>query len=162
VEVVRDAYFLEIGTNVMTVFGCTDPKRIPWGEVGVEYVVECTGAFTRMDQARDHLHSGVKKVVIAGNTDDDLVLPSVDAPRILMTGLNKNGYQYNMEIVSIAYTSQTSSNPATDQKWERYSNDVLDLILHMAHFNAFPPLNYRHVSSLVEYRRCIRVFHLCI
>jgi glyceraldehyde 3-phosphate dehydrogenase len=50
-----------------------DPAKLPWGELGVEVVLECTGLFTDGDKARAHLEAGADKVLISapgkGNVD---------------------------------------------------------------------------------------------
>ena len=50
-----------------------DPSRLPWGELGVEVVLECTGLFTDADKARAHVEAGADKVLISapakGNVD---------------------------------------------------------------------------------------------
>jgi glyceraldehyde 3-phosphate dehydrogenase len=54
-----------------------EPGKIPWGKAGVEIVVESTGFFTDANVARDHMHDGVKKVIIsapAKNEDVTVVL----------------------------------------------------------------------------------------
>ncbi len=54
-----------------------DPSDLPWGDYGVDVVIECTGAFTNAGQSADHLESGAKKVIIsapARNEDITLVL----------------------------------------------------------------------------------------
>src|SRR5437773_6232209 len=59
------------------VFSERDPASIPWGLVGAEIVIESTGRFTKAEDARKHLHDGVKKVIIsapAKNEDVTIVL----------------------------------------------------------------------------------------
>lgn len=59
------------------VFAQPEPGKIPWGELGVEYVIESTGRFTDGNLARAHLDAGAKKVVItapAKNEDVTVVL----------------------------------------------------------------------------------------
>ncbi len=59
------------------VFSERDPAAIPWGLVGAEIVIESTGRFTKAEDARKHLHDGVKKVIIsapAKNEDITIVL----------------------------------------------------------------------------------------
>ncbi len=59
------------------VFSERDPSSIPWGLVGAEIVIESTGRFTKAEDARKHLHDGVKKVNIsapAKNEDITIVL----------------------------------------------------------------------------------------
>ena len=45
-----------------------DPAKLPWGELGVDFVLECTGLFTSKTKAAAHLAGGAKKVVIASHT----------------------------------------------------------------------------------------------
>lgn len=51
------------------VFHEPDPARIPWGEAGVESVVEATGRFLRRDRAAAHLRDGVRTVLLSANSD---------------------------------------------------------------------------------------------
>lgn len=42
-----------------------DPENLPWGELGVDVVLECTGKFTKVDDAKKHIKAGAKKVIIS-------------------------------------------------------------------------------------------------
>ena len=77
----------------VTVFNISDPKEIPWSEVGVDYVLESTGLFTTVEKASQHFVGGAKKVVISA--------PSADAPMFVM-GVNHETYTKDMKIVSNA------------------------------------------------------------
>jgi len=60
-----------------------DPKEIPWGSDGAEYVVESTGIFLSLEKAQAHIEGGAKKVVVSA--------PSPDAPMFVM-GVNEKKY----------------------------------------------------------------------
>jgi len=49
-----------------------DPAKLPWGELGVDFVLECTGLFTSKAKASAHLTAGAKKVVISAPGGDDV------------------------------------------------------------------------------------------
>src|SRR3989304_2241306 len=51
--------------RVTRLCGEREPSAIPWGQVGVERVLESTGRFTQAEKARGHLQGGAKKVVIS-------------------------------------------------------------------------------------------------
>jgi glyceraldehyde 3-phosphate dehydrogenase len=68
---------IHIDADVVRVFSERDPAQIPWGDLGVEIVVESTGAFTDAQKAQAHIRDSVKKVIIsapARNEDLTLVL----------------------------------------------------------------------------------------
>lgn len=63
---------ISIDGKVVTTSSERDPAKLPWGDKGVDVVLECTGAFTSGEKARAHLNAGARKVVIsAPGTDVD-------------------------------------------------------------------------------------------
>lgn len=71
-----------------------DAKLLPWGELGVEYVLECTGAFLTKEKAQDHLDAGAQVVVLSG--------PSKDDTPMFVCGVNLDAYTPDIKIVSNA------------------------------------------------------------
>ncbi|BDF66894.1 glyceraldehyde-3-phosphate dehydrogenase [Oscillospiraceae bacterium] len=75
-------------------FAQKDPKDIPWGKVGAEYVVESTGVFLTKEKAQAHIDAGAKKVVMSA--------PSKDDTPMFVCGVNLDKYTPDMQFVSNA------------------------------------------------------------
>jgi glyceraldehyde 3-phosphate dehydrogenase len=72
-----------------------DPSKLPWGELGADFVLECTGLFTSKAKASAHLTAGAKKVVISAPGGDD-----VDAT--IVYGVNHNVLKSTQTVISNA------------------------------------------------------------
>ena len=75
-------------------FAEMDPKNIPWGKVGADYVVESTGVFLTKEKAQAHIDGGAKKVIMSA--------PSKDATPMFVCGVNFDKYTKDMNFVSNA------------------------------------------------------------
>ena len=85
---------LVVNGEAISVYNCMDPKEIPWGECGAEYVVESTGKFTTTELASQHFVGGAKKVVMSA--------PSKDDTPMFVCGVNLDSYTSDMQFVSNA------------------------------------------------------------
>jgi glyceraldehyde 3-phosphate dehydrogenase len=72
-----------------------DPSKLPWGELGVDVVMECTGLFTSKAKASAHLAAGAKKVIISAPGGDD-----VDAT--IVYGVNHKALKSSFTVISNA------------------------------------------------------------
>jgi len=61
-----------------------EPGRLPWNELGVDVVLECTGKFKKREQAARHLEAGARKVIVSA--------PSPDADATIVVGVNEHMY----------------------------------------------------------------------
>lgn len=71
-----------------------DPKKLPWKDMNVDIVLECSGVFTSHEKASQHLEAGAKKVLISG--------PSGDADKIIVYGVNHESMTAEDLIISNA------------------------------------------------------------
>ena len=78
----------------VAVVGNRNPAELPWGEMGVEYVLECTGAFLTTEKAQAHLDAGAQVVVLSG--------PSKDDTPMFVCGVNLDKYTPDIKVVSNA------------------------------------------------------------
>ena len=75
-----------------------NPEDIPWKELGVEYVIDCTGKFLTLEKAMGHIKAGAKKVILSAPSKD----PDPKAIPMFVMGVNEDTYTSDMDIVSNA------------------------------------------------------------
>jgi glyceraldehyde 3-phosphate dehydrogenase len=64
-EVTTDGDVIRVGRHSIKMLAERDPAQLPWGELGVDVVIESTGRFTSAQDARKHLDGGARKVIIS-------------------------------------------------------------------------------------------------
>lgn len=82
-----------------------EPENLPWGEMGVDVVVESTGLFTSFEKAKTHLNAGAKRVVITAPAKDDSPLGAT-----VLLGVNEEKFG-TCKITSNASCTTNSASP---------------------------------------------------
>lgn len=71
-----------------------DPNNLPWGQLGIDAVFECTGKFTDKEKAMAHINAGAKKVIISAPAKGDL--------KTIVYGVNENILDGTEQVISAA------------------------------------------------------------
>jgi len=93
-DVEVDGDSMVVNGDRIRVLGERDPSKLPWKELGVEVVLECTGLFTSKEKASAHLQAGAKKVIISA--------PAKNVDATLVYGVNHDKLKSSDEIISNA------------------------------------------------------------
>lgn len=91
VEIDEEKNELIIGGKRIKFLAEPDPEKLPWKDLGVDIVLECTGVFNKKEEAEKHLKAGAKKVILSAP-------PKGDVP-VYLLGVNEKEYQ-NENIIS--------------------------------------------------------------
>jgi len=75
---------IRAGGNDVKLLSERDPANLPWGELGVDIVIESTGFFTKRDDAQKHIDAGAKKVIISA--------PATEPDLTVVIGVNDSSY----------------------------------------------------------------------
>ncbi|WP_346911663.1 type I glyceraldehyde-3-phosphate dehydrogenase [uncultured Roseibium sp.] len=103
-EVTVDGDTISIdGGNPIKVTAIRDPKELPWGELGVDIAMECTGIFTARDQAAMHLDAGAKRVLVSA--------PASGADKTIVYGVNHGTLTKDDLVVSNASCTTNCLSP---------------------------------------------------
>ena len=94
-EVSVDGEDIVVGDRSIKAWSVADgPTALPWGDLGVDVVIESTGRYTAAEQARGHMHGGAKKVVVSAT--------SKGADLTVVMGVNHRDYDGTQTVVSNA------------------------------------------------------------
>ena len=85
---------ITVDGKTIKIYAEKDAKDLPWGEIGVDVVLECTGFYTSKDKAQAHIDAGAKKVVISAPAGSDL--------KTIVYGVNENTLTKDDKIISAA------------------------------------------------------------
>lgn len=99
-----DSLYIYLDGKPIRILSYDNPVDIPWGKVGVETVLECTGKFLKMADAQQHLVGGAKKVIISAPAKSD------DVPTFVY-GVNETAYISDMNVISAASCTTNALAP---------------------------------------------------
>lgn len=94
-EVTVDGEHLVVNGDKLKVFAERDPSKLPWAELGIDVVLECTGLFRNKEKAGMHLAAGAKKVIISAPGGSDI-------DRTIVFGVNDAELTSSDQIISNA------------------------------------------------------------
>jgi len=86
--------WMDIGRGKIKVTAERDPSKLPWKELGVDVALECTGIFTKREQAEAHLTAGARRVLVSA--------PATGADLTVVYGVNHDKMTADMTVISNA------------------------------------------------------------
>jgi glyceraldehyde 3-phosphate dehydrogenase len=93
-NVEHDESSMTVGEDRIAILSQRDPSRLPWKDLGVDLVMECTGLFTTHEAASQHITAGAQRVLISA--------PSGDADIMVVYGVNEHMLKPEHRVVSNA------------------------------------------------------------
>ncbi|RCL02418.1 MAG: glyceraldehyde 3-phosphate dehydrogenase [Candidatus Tokpelaia sp. JSC161] len=85
---------IDVGRGPIKVYAEQNPENLPWNEEGIDFALECTGIFTKRDQASSHLIAGAKGVIVSA--------PSEGADLTVVYGVNHHQLSQEHKVISNA------------------------------------------------------------
>ena len=105
-EVSHDAESLSVNGDRIAITALRNPEELPWNDLKIDVVFECTGLFTKRAKAEAHLKAGARKVIISA--------PSPDADTMVVYGVNHNVLTAKHDIVSNASCTTNCLAPVAE------------------------------------------------
>lgn len=105
-EISHNENSIIVGGRAIRVFAEKDPTNLPWGELGIDQVFECTGIFVDKDSASAHIKAGAKRVIISAPAKGDL--------KTIVFNVNHNTLDGTETVVSAASCTTNCLAPVVD------------------------------------------------
>ena len=97
---------IAVNGKEIKVFSNPNPEELPWGELGIDVVLECTGFFAKKEKAQAHIRAGAKKVMISAPGGNDV--------KTVVFGVNHQILDGSEEVVSAASCTTYCLAPMAD------------------------------------------------
>jgi glyceraldehyde 3-phosphate dehydrogenase len=97
---------LDVGLGAIKVFAQPDPEKLPWGDLDIDIVLECSGRFTDRQAAEKHLNAGAKRVLVSA--------PATGADITVVYGVNHDKISKDHKIISNGSCTTNCLAPLAD------------------------------------------------
>ena len=114
--------YIVVDGKKITIYAIKDAKDCPWGELGIDVVLECTGFYTSKDKAMAHVQAGAKKVVISAPAGKDL--------KTIVYSVNEKTLTTEDQVISAASCTTNCLAPMADTLNKTFpivSSDVIGM-----------------------------------
>jgi glyceraldehyde 3-phosphate dehydrogenase len=107
---------LDVGSGPIKVFAQPNPEKLPWDDLAIDIVMECSGHFTERDSAAKHLSAGAKRVLISA--------PATGADLTVVYGVNHDKISADHKIISNGSCTTNCLAPVADVLYQGIGIDV--------------------------------------
>lgn len=104
--------YIDMGHGGFRLFHERSPLNLPWKELGVDIVLECTGKFTKQQDAAQHIEAGAKKVLISA--------PGTEVDATIVYGVNNAAYKPEHTVLSVGSCTTNGLAPVAQVLNERF------------------------------------------
>ena len=101
-----EAGTITVDGKTLQIYAKADAKELPWGQIGVDVVLECTGFYCSKDKSMAHINAGAKKVVISAPAGNDL--------KTIVFSVNNDTLTADDQIISAASCTTNCLAPMAD------------------------------------------------
>ena len=143
-EVTYDDDSITVSGHKIKVFKEDDPVNLPWRDLDIDIVLECTGAFTKYEDAYKHILAGAKKVLISA--------PGKGEMKTIVYGVNDNILDSNDEVVSAASCTTNCLAPVLKVLEDNIGIVKGNMTTVHAYTNDQATLDVNHKKGIMERR----------
>lgn len=105
-DITSENDYIVVGDHKVKVYSEKEPAKLPWSELGIDIVFECTGLFVNYEKAYDHIKAGAKKVLISAPGKGDM--------KTIVYNVNNKILDGSEEVISAASCTTNCLAPVAD------------------------------------------------
>lgn len=107
-EIVAKDGNLQVGSTTIKILSEKDPANLPWKDLGVDLVIESTGAFTDYEGASKHVTAGAKNVIVSAPCKGESKIKTI------VLGINEEEFDSSNDVISMASCTTNALAPVAD------------------------------------------------